>query len=112
MNARREIDRTTGEAIEDELEAFDQAEVDVAIAATLREQPYVPEEIFSIFAPEWDKLAQANRELAYAKLRGSLADAFANDTPANVEAFGRAAMHCARLAMDESVRDSLRDEAA
>lgn len=93
-------------------EPFDQAEVDVAIAQMLRELPYVPEEIFSIFAPEWDSLVWANRDLAYAKLRATLADAFANDTPANVEAFGRAAMHCARLAMDESVRDSMREDAA
>lgn len=86
----------------------DQHEVDAEIARLLRQQQFTPGELFLIDVREWNEAGRAARDLVHAKVRGALSHAFDNPTPANLAAVGRAALECARWAMDEAARDTLR----
>lgn len=79
--------------------------VDDRIALLLRSQQYTAEELFVVDVRSGAE--RAARDLAVAKLRGTLADALHHPTPANYEAAGRAAAWLCHLAMGAAARDHI-----
>lgn len=89
-------------------EDLPQYEVDDEIIRLVRENAYCPEELLGRLVAKWDRAGIAARDLDYAKLRATLADAMEKPSPANFQALAETVIHCARMAMDGTARDSLR----